>query len=176
MDIIDIFISAGIAIGLFSGYRKGLIMGLISLIAFFLGILLAFQFLHWGVTVIVSFTNSYHALFPFLSFILIFVGVVIGMTFLGKLLKGVIHLTPLGIFDKIIGAILGIAKWALALSVLLWLFEAMELGFLPTDDEKSELYVQIKNFAPTLADMTANILPFTDNLFEEIKQLILDGQ
>jgi len=81
---------------------QGIIVGFIRSVFDIAGIILGF-------ILAVNYSEAFG--FPrFLSFLLIFILVVIGISLLGRIISKLIHLTPLGCVDKILGAFLGLLK------------------------------------------------------------------
>lgn len=143
-------------------------MELIAIMALILGIVGGFKLIHWGIDLLDDYITS--EILPFLSFVLIFVGIVILVNVLGKLLKEVVHMTPLGSVDSLVGAMLGLLKWAFGLSVVIWIFSSFDI-YLPSDStSETSIYPIIVSFAPWLADKVAIIFPFLDQAFESIKE------
>ena len=95
------------------GYRKGLLIELIGIVAFVLAIIAGFKLMEVGMVYLDEYIEGFNELLPFLSFIIIFLAIIILINMLGKLLKKMIDMTILGGFDSIAGAIVGVVKWAI---------------------------------------------------------------
>ena len=119
MSIIDIIILIPLAVGAFSGFRKGFILEIVTLLALILAVIGGFHFLHWGIAVLVDNFQLSGRFLPFLAFFLIFAGIVAFVVFIGKILKKVIHLAFLGIVDRIAGAVFGALKFVFFFSILI---------------------------------------------------------
>ena len=138
-------------------------MELIAILALILGIVGGFKLIHWGIDLLDEYITS--EILPFLSFVLIFVAIVVLVNVLGKLLKEVVHMTPLGSVDSLIGGLLGMLKWAFGLSVVIWIFSSFDV-YLPGGYTKdSSIYPLIVSFAPWIADKIAIVFPFLDQAF-----------
>ena len=172
MSTLDIVILIPILFGAYHGFRKGFLMEVVSLLAFVLAIIGGFKLLHTGMELLDQhFEISGHIL-PYVSFILIFILIVVGLNLLGKLLKKVLDMTLLGSVDSLAGMILGTLKWAFGISLLLWLTAYVGL-FLPEhiiDD--SVLYYYVEPIAPITVDYISTILPFANGLFDAIEDFI----
>lgn len=153
------------------GYRKGLLMEIVSLIAIVLAITISFKLLHWAMELIKEKIGYFDTLLPFIAFIVLFLGILIGVYLLGKGLKKMLDLTPFGLLDSLIGAILGLLKWALALSVILWLCTSAEVEIPVEFTENSMLYPHLISFAPTVITWVSALLPMAKDLVESIKEL-----
>lgn len=173
MQVIDIIILMLLGFGTYHGYKKGLLLEVIGLLAFILAIIGGFKLLHWGVQVLNNYMDSYSQLVPFIAFILIFIGILILVNLLGKLLKKVIDMTIIGSLDNLGGALLGLAKWAFGLSVLILIFETLELNFLADQYEESLIYPIIAPVAPAVFDYFNDYFPFLKQLFESLKEKVI---
>jgi len=73
--------------------------------------------------------------------------------------------------DKFAGAIVGIVKWAIGLSIILWL--TLNFGVeLPGQDEELVLYPFLADLGPNIISALDVILPFAEEMLESIKELI----
>ena len=92
------------------------------------GILGGFKFLHWGMELISKYVDISNKILPYVSFILIFLAILIGVNMLGKLIKKVIDATLLGNIDSLVGALVGMVKWAFAISIIMWISASISYG------------------------------------------------
>jgi membrane protein required for colicin V production len=162
-----------IGFGAYQGYKKGLILEIIGLLAFLLAIIGGFKLLHWGVQILNQYMESYSQFVPFIAFILIFIGILILVNILGKLLKKVIDMTIIGSFDNLGGALLGIAKWSFGLSVVLLIFETLNVQFVAEQSSDSFMYPIIAPVAPAVFDFFNDYFPFLKQLFETLKEKVV---
>jgi membrane protein required for colicin V production len=95
VDIVLIIILCGLVL---HGIVFGLIRGLFDIAGIILGYLLA---VHYSSTL-----EMPHVL----AFILIFVIVVVAVSLLGRIVSKLVHVTPLGILDRLLGGVLGLLK------------------------------------------------------------------
>lgn len=95
IDIVLIIIFLALII---HGIIIGLIRGLFDIIALIIGYIAAILF------------SDVIPLPRFLSFLIIFVVAVVIVVLLGRLLSKLVHVTPLGFIDRILGAFLGAVK------------------------------------------------------------------
>lgn len=160
--------------GAYRGYKKGILLETVALIGFVLGIIVALHLLPQSTAWLMEQVSSESNLLPIAAFILTFVAVVVAASLVGRLLKSVIHLTPLGFADEILGAALGLIKWAFVLSLLLaaldWAnieVETMEDGLLYgyLRPVSSVVIDQIIHWFPAMEEMVKTI----DNFFQEIE-------
>ena len=121
MNILDIVIIIPLVFGAFKGFRKGLLMELVSLLSLLLAVVSSFYFMQQGVVLLSPYLGDDNSLLPVFSFVIIFIVVLMGVFYLGKILKKILDVTLLGSIDDVAGAILGLLKWGLVFSLFLWL-------------------------------------------------------
>ncbi len=121
MSTIDIIILVPVVIGAFFGYRKGLLIEIISFAALIVAIFLGYKLIDFGAVFLAQYLEGMLFLLPYLSFFLIFLLVFIGLKLTGKIVKYIIDLTLLGSLDNIAGMIFGAIKWTFIVGTLLHL-------------------------------------------------------
>ena len=172
MNIIDIVLAIFLILGAFAGFKRGFVLEIVSFFALFLGIIGGLHFLHWGISFLNEQFNITGKIVPILSFLMIFVGIIVLVSFLGKALKKVIHMTPLGGVDTIAGALVGAFKWAFMLSVIIWIGGLFSLSAPRHLTEESTLYSYVSGVAPGTVAFLSGILPTTSGLFDEIADML----
>lgn len=155
MNYIDLIILAPLLWGAVRGFMKGFIISVSGLLALILGIYGAILLSdHLGVYLAEE-HGLEGAMMPFVAFALVFLGIVIGIHFLGRILQRVVKLAALGLADKLAGGVFGLAKAVLILSVVILLLEKADeyFQFLPREQmAESTLY-------EPLADVTQEYFP-----------------
>jgi len=104
IDILIIVIVAGLII---HGIATGLIRSAFDIAGLFFGYIFAVSY---SATVRIP---------QILAFILIFIVVFLVVSIAGRIISRVVHITPLGIIDRILGGVLGLAKGLVICFVLL---------------------------------------------------------
>lgn len=176
MEVIDIVLALPLLFGFYRGFKKGLLMEIVNILALILAIIGGFKLMDQALIVLVDVFGKPHPAFPFLAFILVFIGIVIGVNVLGKALKGIIGLTILGSLDKFVGGLIGIIKWAFAISLVLWLINAFAPELFD-EQMRSDAYLLplLLSFAPHLFHILLGFLPFLNEMMESIKDLLSTG-
>src|ERR1051326_3049281 len=120
MNWIDIIILIPLLWGLYKGFTKGFIIEVATLVAFGLAVWSGIKFsdflsewmknyFHW--------TTKY---LPIISFAVIFIGILILVFALAKLIQRFAKAVALGFVNKLAGGIFGMLKFGLILSVLIF--------------------------------------------------------
>ncbi len=91
---------------------------------------------------------------------------------IGKLVKKMLDMTLLGGLDKFAGAILGIVKWAIGVSIILWLVNNFGVELPGQEQENLVLYPFLTELGPKLISSLDVVLPFAKDMIESIKELI----
>jgi membrane protein required for colicin V production len=138
---------------LYKGFTKGFIIEVATLVAFGLAVWSGIKFsdflsewmknyFHW--------TTKY---LPIISFAVIFIGILILVFALAKLIQRFAKAVALGFVNKLAGGIFGMLKFGLILSVLIFVLNAIEksISFIPTETKHSSLlYEPVGKIAPLI--------------------------
>ncbi len=171
MSTADIIIIVFLILGAYSGFKKGLILELIAIAAFILAILGGFKLLHFGMEYISKMYDGFGNLLPFVAFIVLFVLILIVVNMIGKILKKLIDWTPLGILDNFAGAILGAAKFALAISILLWVMSSLDINMPNYITKNSKILPLVSDFASQVGNFISAIFPSFDSFIKTLEEL-----
>jgi membrane protein required for colicin V production len=153
MNSIDIIICIPLIWGLYKGFTKGLIIEAATFVAFGLGIWAGIYFSDFVSKKIIQQFNWHSIYLPIISFAITFLGIIILVYFIAKLVQRLAEGMALGIFNKIGGAIFGVLKFAMILSVIIFMMDAIEKSY-PLikfkTKEESVLYKPLGKVAPML--------------------------
>lgn len=165
MNALDVIIVLLLIWGAFSGFRKGLLLEVIGIIAFIIGIVVGLKLLQWSMDWLSDYFDIHDSILPYVAFFALFVVVVVGLNLIGNLASKALHLTFLGVIDSLLGAVAGLLKWALGISVLFWVAAIMELnqpGGLLT---QSWFWEVLSPIAPKFFDYIGQTLPAARRFF-----------
>jgi membrane protein required for colicin V production len=158
MNWIDFVIVALLFYGLVQGFIDGLIIEVAELAALVLGIWGAIHFSWWTAGKLEGWFDMTSQWTGLISFAVTFVAIMIAVYLLGKLLDTLLKAIALGFVIKTLGAIFGVLKIALILSVI--------FVFLNTVDEKKHFLpsATINNsfFYNPIADLVPSIFPMVE--------------
>lgn len=171
MSAADIVIIILLIIGAYSGFKTGLILEIISILAFVLAIVGGFKLLHLGMDYVSRAYNGFGSLLPFVAFLVIFVLILILVNLIGKMLKKVIDWTPLGVLDNFAGALIGIAKWALAISILLWVMSGLNIRLPDSVVSNSKILPYVMGFSAQVGSFISSIFPSFDSFVKTLEEL-----
>lgn len=153
INLLDILILIPLLLWAYQGYKKGFIISLASLAALVLGLYFAFFFSDFTAKKLTEYFTISEDYIAIISFVVTFVIVVIAVILVGNILEKFINVLLLGFLNKSAGAIFGILKGALYLSILFFVINYLDLGdnvIKQEYKEKSVLYEPVESFAPFL--------------------------
>ena len=150
MRVIDILLLILLVWGGYRGLKKGLILELFSVGALVLATLGSIRFVDRAVGLCSGWYHGQSEVLPYVVFVLLFVAILITITFVGKFFKAIIKPTLLGRFDRFVGSVVGSFKWAIYSSTLLWLGSLLELKIPEGYTENTFLFPIIESLVPQL--------------------------
>jgi membrane protein required for colicin V production len=173
MASIDILLLIPIVLGAYNGFKRGLLVEVIGILAFILAIVFGFRYLGLGIDLIGEFTgiDASGKMMPYLSFLVIFFPTIFFINKLGWAFRKALRLTFLGTMDGIAGAALGGVMWFFGISMLIWIASAVGLGLPSKYISDSEIYPFMEGFAPNIISKLGTILPSAGEIFDKFQEL-----
>lgn len=153
MNAIDIVIAIPLIWGLYKGFSKGLILEAASFVAFGLAVYVALNFSAQLGEKINEWFEVPAEYLQIISFAIAFLGVIVFVFLLAKLIQKLAEGMALGGINKIGGALFGSLKYALVLSVVVFIIDSVEKSYPEIKFEKKEgsvLYEPIGMIAPAI--------------------------
>ncbi len=146
------------------GIRKGFVRQLAGLIALILGVWAGYHFSSFLSGKLNIWLNTISSFVDILSFTLIFLAVLLGVTLIGHFLSGIIKVALLGWLDKILGVIFAIIKTAFILSIVIYILNSFDSiwSFLPKKNlADSDVYLFLERLAPKVFPYLKNLQDIT---------------
>jgi membrane protein required for colicin V production len=166
--IIDIIFAVWMVMAIFKGFQKGLIVAVLSIVAFIIGIAAALKLSAVAAGWLGETTNINAKWLPLASFILVFLIVVLAINRGAKLIEKAVELAMLGWVNKAAGILLYMALYTLIFSVLLFFAEQLNI-FTDQTIAESVTYVYISPLGPKVIEMIAVVIPVFKNVFAELQ-------
>lgn len=166
MNIIDAVLGLILVTAFFMGYRKGFLIVLTSLVGLVAGVYCAMFFSHYIQDYLIKWFDWGSDLNRWVAFFATLFLVLIVFSIAGRVLTGAVNVLFLGFFNKLLGGIFNVFKYAFLISVIFLLVNTSEHYRILTPEkrEQSILYGIVAGIAPRL-------LP---TLEEQLEQLDLD--
>ncbi|MBE0680248.1 MAG: CvpA family protein, partial [Bacteroidales bacterium] len=153
MNWIDLIILAILAFGLIQGFIDGLIIEIAELAALVLGIYGAIHFSGWTAGKLMEWFDMQASWTGIVAFAFTFIAIVIVIYLIGKLIDSMMKAISLGFVVKALGAVFGVFKSALILSVIFVFLNTIneKKHFLPSATiARSFLYNPIADLVPSI--------------------------
>lgn len=153
LNYLDYIIIVLLVLFLIHGYRKGIIIGLATIAALLLGIYAAVHFSNYLDATLTEHLHPSGKWLPILSFSITFIIVVIIVMIVAKLTEKLVDVVGMGFFNHIGGALLGLVKGVILISILIFIYTSMDPKgkLLPEKDIKSSFaYGRISEVFPKL--------------------------
>ena len=123
MNVLDLIIGVILLIFAIAGLRKGLIIEAFYLASFIVGIYGAMFFSDAVAVWMSDFVKADGDIIAIIAFILTFIGVMVLVRFLGRMISNLVEAICLGLIDKIGGFIFGLFKGALIVSIFIMIMK-----------------------------------------------------
>jgi len=167
--MIDIVFAILIFFAIVKGIQKGLVVAIFSIMAFIVGIAAALK-----LSAVVAVYLQQHAFLnnkwlPFLSFLLVFVTVVLLVNWSGKLIEKTFEMAFLGWVNKLGGVLVFALLYGIIFSVFLFYAEKIHL-FSPESIQESVVYPYLKPWAPTVINGFGKLIPWFKDSFTSLEQ------
>ncbi|CAN5736177.1 hypothetical protein BH11BAC4_BH11BAC4_25870 [soil metagenome] len=166
--LIDAVFALLILLACVKGYQKGLIIALFSIIAFIAGLAAALKLSSVVAVKLSTNINAAGKWLPVISFIAVFLIVVLLVNLAGRMLQKSVEMILLGWVNKIGGIILYALLYSIIFSI--FLFYALQLHFIkPETIKASQCYSFIQPLGPAVIDKLGSIVPFFKDMFHRLE-------
>ena len=165
MSSLDITLLALLIWGTYRGYSAGFLMSLFSFLAIIVAVLVTFTCTGFILyTFVDRFGNGNHIV-PYIIFALVFIAVIMIVTWVGRLVKNAANKNLSGTVDQVLGGVLGALKTAFTLSVIIWVIDAMRIYHIENHTQQARLYQWVAQLAPSAAQALSDHVPFLKDIF-----------
>jgi membrane protein required for colicin V production len=150
------------------GYMKGFVIAAFSVLAILLGIICALKLSHTLAAWLLEkgiITSGWGQL---ISYIILFIGVVLLVRLVAKALEATLKLVLLGFVNKLTGGILYAFLGAVVWSTLLWICNQMHI-IAPETIAASKTYTWFTPLAPWFFEQVGRRWPFAKNIFGDLQ-------
>lgn len=150
MNYIDVIILLPLLYGAYNGFSQGLIVEVSTLFALMLGVFISWKYAVNVEGLLKGFVALPESYAYYIAFAVTFLVVVVVMYLLGKLLTKLVDMVSLGLFNKLLGIVLGVVKAAIIVCVALFFINALDThyDFIPAKTKnESFFYKPFVNFA-----------------------------
>ncbi|MFM7054341.1 MAG: CvpA family protein [Bacteroidota bacterium] len=166
MNFFDAIICVPLLYGAYAGFQKGLLYEIAMILGLIIGIYLGFKCSDLVYGLLSKVMDAGPGVLHFISFLLVLAAILLIFIFYARLMEAVLKITSLNVFNKIAGAVLGIFKFAIAVSVLFWLIKPFEgnVNLIPEKARKESLLY------PYVLSTSSFITPVIQDVKEEFNE------
>ncbi|MBP7273312.1 MAG: CvpA family protein [Saprospiraceae bacterium] len=174
--IIDIFCLIALGYGFYTGYSRGIIQTVISIITLTFGLLIAFKLAPLGSDFIARITKNSSPLLFFGGFLLIFIVIMLLLKWIGRFFENILESANINIFNNLAGgAIMGTVLVSM-FSVLVWFADKT---YLISDEikQQSVSYEYLQPMPATMKNLIQTVMPFAKNIWSQTNDAMnkIDG-
>lgn len=159
VSYLDLILLIPIGLAIWKGWKNGFVMEVFSMLALFVGIYAGIHLSDWTASFLREKMDMQSENLPIISFVIVFLLVLVGLFFLGKLITKSVSAGGAEKWNQIGGAFFSLTKTLLFLSVVFVLFNALDrkYSWLPNQQkDKSYFYEPIYNFSLFLLPSVEN--------------------
>lgn len=167
--IIDVLVAISLLTAIIKGFQKGFIVAIFSVVAFIAGIAAALKLSASVAAWLNHSTNIAVKWLPFLSFVLVFIAVVLLVRLGAKFVESAVTFALMGWLNKLLGILLFAVLYCIILSVFLFYAQQLHL-FSESTVKESITWPYISPWAPVIINKIGTVVPVFKDLFEELSK------
>ena len=165
--IIDIVFVILLALAIIRGISRGFIVAIFSFIAIIIGVAAAMKLSFIVTGWLQESFNTGKQWLPILSFLIVFIGVVLLIRWLANLIQAAINIVTLGWLNKLGGILLYMLIYLFVYSILL--FYLTKMGFITYETiSTSRTYPLVEPFGVKAIEILGNIIPVFKDIFQQL--------
>ncbi len=166
---IDIVFLILILLACVKGYSKGFIIALFSIVGFIAGLAAALKLSAYVAARLSGTFNTSGKWLPFISFLLVFIAVVLLVNLGAKLIQKSIEMVMLGWLNRIAGIILFALLYSIFFSI--FLFYAVQLHIISNETiAASTAYPYLQPLGPAVINSLGTIIPIFKDMFTQLQE------
>ena len=166
--LIDLTYLVLLALAVFKGYSKGLVVAIFSFLAIFIGLAAALKLSASVAVWLGKSINVGERLLPVLAFVIILIAVAVLTRIVARLIEKTLQVAMLGFVNRLGGILLYIALYTIVFSVFLFYINKLDLVNENTIIE-SHTYSFIEPWGPKAINTFSNVLPWFKNMFLQLE-------
>ncbi|MBZ9652622.1 CvpA family protein [Psychroflexus montanilacus] len=163
MNVVDIILGILLLLGFIRGFQKGFIVELAGIVALLAGIFGGLEYGYIAEAYLEKWTDWSTSNIEIAGFFIIFIGIVVLVSIIAKVLTTIVHSIALGLINRIFGAVFGFIKTALFLFILLLIFD-----YINGDGRfVSQAKLEDSFVVNTIRELSSTLLPSLEDLLYE---------
>lgn len=156
MNYLDILLLLPLLYGAYKGFSRGFVIEVATLLGLILGVYVAIKFSDYTENILRDFLDISSKYLSYIALSVTFLLVVVAIYLLGKMLTKLVDIVSLGLVNKLLGTVLGIAKSFVILCIILLIADSLDDKFQFMNKEVKEnslFYNPFLNFAQQMYNM-----------------------
>lgn len=160
MNKLDLLFAIPLAYGAYKGFQKGFIFEIAIFMALILAVMGGVKLSERASEWLSTNWEIQSQILPFVSFLFVFVVILILVILFAKMLEGMLKASGLSIANQLAGAMLGLLKWTLVISLVMHVFTPLQTKHQFISQETREgsfFYAPVNSFSsyivPALGEM-----------------------
>lgn len=166
--ILDLIFVVILVLAVFKGYQRGLIVGIFSFIAIIIGLAAAIKLSVVVAGYIGKAVNISDAWLPIISFVVVFIIVVLLVRLGANAIQRSVEIAMLGWVNRLGGMLLYAAIYIAVFSIVMFYAEQIQLIKQETID-KSVTYSYIQPWGPRAINAIGSLIPFFKDMFTQLQ-------
>ncbi len=166
--LLDLIYVVIVILAVLQGYRRGLVVGLFSLVAVIIGLAAAMKLSIVAGKYIGNLIKISDEWLPIISFAVVFLLIVLLIRLGARAVEKTVEMAMLGWVNKIGGILFYVAIYSIVFSVLLFYAEQMKL-LQPETINKSVTYSFVQPWGPKAINGFGSIIPVFKDMFSELE-------
>jgi len=171
MNLVDWIIIIILLFFIVRGFSSGFLLGIAGLLGVIVAFVLAVQFMNDLSAILLHFFSLSPRVAVLLTAVIIYVVVFVGFIFTAKFLRNILKMVALGWVDRIAGAVLGLLKGAVIVSIIALMISLIPFrGQAQVEFDDSILFKPAMKVAPKVFDIITNSVPLAGDFYGELRQ------
>ena len=167
MGSIDVICLVLLALAIYKGFNKGLIVAIFAFLGIFIGLAAALKLSAMLAKALANYTHVAASWLPFLAFLLIMLGVWVLVRMGAALVKAAFEMVLLGWLNTLGGILVYGFLYLTVFSILLFYAKQLQL-LISVDLTASRAYPYLESLAPTMMHWFGKIIPIFKDSFQEL--------
>jgi membrane protein required for colicin V production len=166
MEFLDIVFTALLGYALYKGLKNGLFVEIASFASLIIGIFMAIKFSHLVRLALEDFIKVNPKYIEIIAFAITFLVVVVGIYLLAKFFTGIFSFAYLGWLNKLGGAVFSLLKTILMLSVVISLFQKININYMLIKEDTLNASV----FYNPIQEVSTFMYPSLEKWYQDFKE------
>jgi membrane protein required for colicin V production len=166
--IIDVLFIIILIFALYKGWRNGFVVAILSVVGLIIGLVAAMKLSAIAASHLKDSTNISVRWLPFISFMVVFIAVMLVIRLLASLITKTMEVVALGWANKLAGIVLYAVIYTIVFSVILFYIQKVHI-ISDQSVEQSHFYSVIQPFGPAAINGIGRVLPWFKDMFAQLE-------